>query len=315
MTDRPIKIEVVTPVHNRREMTLQCLRSLSEINSEGLDVHVIVVDDGSTDGTSEAIRAEFPGVQIIAGNGDLWFTEGTNVGVRAALENSPDFVVMMNDDQVFDPNFLVTAVRTALENPRSIVGSLLVMWDDRETLFQVSPQWSTWQGGWRHWYKQTIHTVPDRPWHVGLIVGNCLLVPATAFHEAGLMNSDRYPNFGDAEFTPRLKKRGWDLLIDPDSVVYCQPNAVPPAIRAQSLSNSYRTLIVDLKSGPNLRRRLYANLDSAPSKLHGITAFLIFLARLALSRTHEKIEYGRELHETPLNELFADAVVDAKLKT
>lgn len=314
MADKLTKIAVVTPVHNRREMTIECLRSLSAINSDGLDVHVIVVDDGSTDGTSEAIANEFPGVEVIDGNGELWFTEGTNVGVRAAFKGSPDFIVMMNDDQIFDADFLVSAVRTAKENPRSVVGSLLILWDDRKTLFQVSPQWNTWQGGWRHWYRQTIDTIPNRPWHVDLIVGNCLLVPSDAFRECGLMNSDRYPNFGDAEFTPRLKKRGWKLLIDPGSKVFCQPNAVPPAIRDQSLRNSYRTLIADLKSGPNLRRRLYANLDSAPSRLQGLVAFAIFLVRLALSKTHEKIEYGKNLPEIPLKELFADAVVDTDRK-
>ncbi|QYO62160.1 16S rRNA (guanine(966)-N(2))-methyltransferase RsmD [Leptolyngbya sp. 7M] len=230
MNDRDVKVAIVFPVHNRRELTLQCLASLSEINKTGLDVKIYVVDDGSTDGTSEAIAAEFPEVITIKGDGDLWFTEGTNVGVRTALEHDPDHVVMMNDDQVFDREFLVSLVNTAQRFPRSVVGSLLLLWDRRDTVFQVAPMWNVWWGCWRHWYKQSIETVPDRPWEVDLIVGNCVLVPREAIEECGLMRSDRYPNFGDAEYTPRLKRNGWRLLIDPGSKVYCQPNTVPAKV-------------------------------------------------------------------------------------
>jgi GT2 family glycosyltransferase len=79
------KIEIVTPVHNRREETLQCLRSLARAESSGLDLHVIIVDDGSTDGTAEAVATQFPDVEIIRGDGSLWYTAGTNRGIQAAL--------------------------------------------------------------------------------------------------------------------------------------------------------------------------------------------------------------------------------------
>src|SRR6187549_1054616 len=129
MTPHPIKVAIVTPVHNRRELTLLCLRSLSRVDKTGLEIAVWIVDDGSTDGTSEAVREQFPHVNLVAGDGDLWYTEGTNVGVREALKWKPDFVLMMNDDQVFDGSFLTRLVTTAIENPRSVVGSVLLLWD------------------------------------------------------------------------------------------------------------------------------------------------------------------------------------------
>lgn len=306
MSEEPIRVEIVAPVHNRKAITLQCLRSLAKLNTTCLDVHIIIVDDGSKDGTGDAIKSEFPNVEVVNGNGDLWFTEGTNVGVRAALKHKPDYVLMINDDAVFDSDFLKFMVETAERQSRSIIGALLLLWDTPHRVFQVSPVWETWVGGWRHWYSQTVWTVPDKPWEVDMIVGNCVLVPMAAFQTAGLMDSQRYPNFGDAEFTPRLKRLGWKLLIDPRARVFCQPNTPPPRIRNMTWKKMFSALIVDLGNNHNLRRRLYENLAGAPSKIEGIIAFCVFIARAIVGHS------GGHLHgpEPALKEMVASAVIE-----
>jgi len=310
MTQGPIRVEIVAPVHNRKALTLLCLQSLSRINSTGLDVGIVIVDDGSTDGTSDAIREQFPGVDIVTGDGNLWFTEGTNAGVRRALERDPKYILLMNDDQVFDEDFLVTLVETAEKNPRSVVGSLLLLWDTPHRIFQMSPVWSTWHGGWRHWQLQTVWTVPEKPWKVDLIVGNCVLVPTEAMRECDLMNSRRYPNFGDAEYTPRLRKAGWNLIIDPRSRVFCQPNTPPGRIRSMGFKKLFNALFIDLKSLQSLRRRFYAYIDTAPTKLQGIAAFFIFLVRAATGYNAETDRWGKAQAEEPLSKTFASAVVN-----
>jgi GT2 family glycosyltransferase len=304
-----IRVEVVFPVHNRRELTLLCLRSLARIDSENLDVHVVMVDDGSTDGTSEAVENEFPGVEIIKADGSLWFTEGTNVGVRAALKHNPEYVLMMNDDQIFDSKFLKFMVETAEKYPRSIVGSLLLLWDTPHKLFQVSPRWETLSGGWRHWAHQTIWTVPKKPWEVRIIVGNCLLVPAEAILDGGLMDSKRFPNFGDAEYTPRLRKKGWRLLIDPRARVFCQPNNIPAKIVKMSLKEKFNALFVNLGNVHNLRRRFYAYWAAAPTRFHGLAAFFVFHARLILRINPEATAWVEKQQEKPIAEMFAHTVV------
>jgi GT2 family glycosyltransferase len=308
MTDN-LRVAVVTAVHNRRELTLQCLKSLSRINSDGLDVSVIVVDDGSTDGTSEAIAREFPDVKVVPGSGDLWFTEGTNVGVRAALLNDPKYVLMMNDDQVFDAEFLRSMVETAEAHPRSVVGALLLLWDQPHKVFQTAPVWNTWLGGWQHWFQQTVWTVPEIPFEVDLIVGNCVLVPAEAITECGLMNSRRYPNFGDAEYTPRLKRAGWKLLIDPRARVFCQPNTVPASARKKSFRQMFNVLFVDLKNVNSLRRRWYAYMDTAPSKPSGAAAFCIFIVRAFFRVNPESPAFSERNPEIPLRKRLGNSIV------
>src|ERR1041384_3597543 len=137
MSENPIKVGLVIPVFNRRETTLQALRSLSRIDKAGLDVRIFIVDDGSTDGTSEAIRREFAEVELIAGDGTLHYAGGTNRGIMAALSWDADYVLTMNDDSVFHDQFLRRMVKTAQENPRSVVGALLLLWDQPHKVFQV----------------------------------------------------------------------------------------------------------------------------------------------------------------------------------
>ena len=302
------RVEIVAPVHNRREITLQCLRSLARLDGENLQIHIVIVDDGSTDETSEAIKKEFPDVELVKGNGNLWFTEGTNVGVRAALEHNPDYILMINDDQVFDSKFLTYMVETAEKYPRSVIGSLLLLWDTPHRLFQIAPVWNTWKGGWQLWENQTIWTIPKKPWKVDIIVGNCVLVPVEAIREEGLMDSKRYPNFGDAEYTPRLRKKGWQLLIEPRARVFCQPNTIPKRVMNMSLKEKVDALFINLGHAQNLRRRFSMHLDSAPTKLQGISGFIIFFIKLGWQKVNGKTSQPTA-RETDISVLFADSVV------
>jgi len=297
-----IRIEVVTTVHDRRDLTLGFLQSVFSSDCSGIDLHCIVVDDGSTDGTSEAIREQFPQVEVISGDGNLWYTAGMNLGFRRALEHKPDLILAANDDCVLDANCIQTLVKTARTFPGSIVGAVLVDWDSRTNVFQVAPKWNVWWGGLRHWYEQTIDTIPDRPFKVELIVGNCVLFPADAIRHAGLMDSDRLPQYGDAEYTPRMRKLGWTLLIDPAARAYCKPNDVPYSLRSRSARDAWKALFRDRFGPHSLRRRYHMTMATAPNRLLGYTAFLIHFVRTFFGRSIEKRVEGRR--EAPLRDIY-----------
>ena len=276
------KVSIVSAVRDRRDITLQCLKSLDGIDKTGLEIERIVIDDGSTDGTSNAIRDTFPDVYIISGSGDLWCSGAVNLGVEHALKNEPDYILVINDDTVFDRRFLHAMVTTAEANPRSIVGALLLLWDQPHRVFQVAPRWDTLYGGWRHNFEQTVWTMPDQPFDVELIVGNCTLFPAATFREAGLFATRWLPHFGDAEFTPRLRKRGWRLLIDPRARVFNQPNETPPKMSEMNAPQLYDVVWKKYNHAHNLRNRFMMYWLGAPSKLKAVVAFSVYVSRLVL---------------------------------
>lgn len=295
------------PVHNRKAITLQCLRSISRVDRTGLDIRTIVVDDASTDGTYEAVREQFPEVELIRGSGDLWYTAGTNRGIEAAMVHDPDFVLCCNDDSIFDEKAIKAMVDCALMFSRTVVGALLLRWDKPHCVRQVAPQWKFWNGGFRHWRKQTVWTVPADPWEVELIVGNCVLYPAGAIAEVGLMDEKRLVQYGDAEYTPRMRRRGWRLMIEPRARVFCMPNEAPRRLREMTVSEKVSAVFTHSGNAHSIHRRYHMSLGSAPNKLLGLLALPVFFVRLLLGRNVEG-EWADRQPEKPLSEVFANAV-------
>lgn len=296
------------PVFNRRDLTLQCLRSLSRIDRTGIDVHAIVVDDASTDGTAEKVREHFPEVQIVSTEGNLWYTAGTNRGIAAALLHGPDYVLCCNDDSIFEEKCVRNMVECAEKYSHSVIGAVLLDWDAPHKVRQVAPKWQLWGGGYRHWRKQTIWTIPQKPWKVELIVGNCVLYPAAAIKEVGMMDEKRLIQYGDAEYTPRMRRKKWQLLIEPRARVFCEPNVPPPSLRQMSLRKGAKAVFTHSGQQHSLRRRFYMTLGGAPSILQGILALQIFYLRLVLGRNYEG-SWAETQDEKPLSETYADAVV------
>jgi GT2 family glycosyltransferase len=278
-----IKTALVIPVYNRRETTLQGLRSLSRIDTEGLDVKIFVVDDASPDGTGDAVRENFPEVELIRGSGSLHYAGGTNRGIEAALEWDPDYIVTMNDDAVFHEKFLQRLVKTAEENPGSIVGALLLLWDEPHKVFQVGQRWKTFKGGWVIPEDLTAFNVGDRAFEVECIVGNCVLFPVRAIRENGLMDEKKFPHgWGDAQYLMRMRKAGWRLLVEPKALVWCEPNTNPPPLHTLKLKEILKILFVNRRHPLNLQRQFIARWESAPVKILALPAFFIYCLKIGL---------------------------------
>lgn len=276
------KVELVIPVHNRRETTLQCLRSLRRVDAENLRVHVIIVDDGSTDGTSAAIKKDFPEVQLVKGDGTLHYAAGTNRGIVAALANNPDFIVTMNDDAVFHEQFLQRLVKTAETHPRSIVSALLLLWNEPHRVFQIGFKWKTLKGGWQQSEDSTAFDFPRTPFEVEGMAGNCVLFPVEAIRECGLMDEKKFPHgWGDIQYAIRMKKMGWKLLVEPKSYVWCEPNTHPKPLHHLPAKEIVRVLFQNRRHPSNLQRQFVARWESAPTKMKAFLGFLVYVFKLS----------------------------------
>jgi GT2 family glycosyltransferase len=150
--------------------------------------------------------------------------------------------------------------------------------------------------------------MPDKPFEVELIVGNCVLYPAAAIRETGLLDEKRLPQFGDAEYTPRIRKRGWRLLIEPRARVFCKPNDLVAGFRKLPWTKKIEELF-SRDTGPySLKRRFNMNFYGGPTKLQGLLAVNLFFLRKLVGRNVEG-EYGNTQREDPLSKTLAASTV------
>ncbi|MDX5421249.1 MAG: glycosyltransferase family 2 protein, partial [Hymenobacteraceae bacterium] len=115
-------IHIVIPVFNRKEYTRECLKSLSAQTNQAYKV--IIVDDGSTDGTEDMLREEFPEVEVLKGDGGLFWTAGVNMGIRYALEQNAQLIMTMNNDVVTDKELIEQMYVWHRRKPKALLGAL-----------------------------------------------------------------------------------------------------------------------------------------------------------------------------------------------
>jgi GT2 family glycosyltransferase len=215
---------VVVPVYNKIELTIRFLESFQQITYPNYSV--IIVDDGSRDGTAEILHARFPEVIVLKGDGNLWWSGATNLGVMYALDLNYDYVLTINNDSRVNPDFLSRLVKTAQANPRSVVGSRINFLEEPTRVWGVGGRMEWRSGivlqllGYGMEQKDVLAIAPS-PWRVAALPGCGTLVPAQCYHEAGLYDARDFPQYhGDSEFTLRAADKGYRILVDVDAVVW-----------------------------------------------------------------------------------------------
>ncbi|HZT82810.1 MAG TPA: glycosyltransferase family 2 protein [Gemmataceae bacterium] len=220
----PPRVAVVVPVHNNLARTLRFLRSFRDVTYPHYTV--VIADDGSADGTGAALARDFPSVVVLRGDGNLWWSGATNLGVRYALGHGFDYVLTINNDALVRPDFLGRLVATAQANPRSIVGSRLNYQHDPARVWAVGSCMRWHVGRLFHLCEhdageaEVLARGPN-PRPVEALTGCGTLVPAACFREVGLYDAKWFPQYhGDAEFVLRARRRGWRALVDLQAVVF-----------------------------------------------------------------------------------------------
>ncbi|MDA8430802.1 MAG: glycosyltransferase family 2 protein [Geobacteraceae bacterium] len=216
MTERVI---IVVPIHNGGDDTLELLQSIAD--SETPDLEIIIVDDGSTDGSAALIATHFPSVTILTGDGGLWWAGATNLGVREALRRGADYVLTMNNDNVVGHGFLRPLLSVVRSETRSIVTSKLLSLSE--------PGYVCSFGGCIDWLRGEIRDRTNRRDHLDFssparaewVHASSTIYPSAVFHDIGYFDSDNFPQYhGDADFSLRAARAGYSLLVEPRSVVY-----------------------------------------------------------------------------------------------
>lgn len=206
------RVAVVVLNWNGWRDTLTCVTSLQNLNYPNFDL--IVVDNGSTDGSQGHIEACFNGLKVIQTGSNLGFGGGCNVGIRRALERRADYVWLVNSDATVDVNALTELVRVAQEQALvGAVGSVLYEADQPERI-------QLWGGGKVHlWTGFSRHQTS--PAQLDFVSGASMLLRREALEQVGLFDDKTFFMYWeDSDLGFRLRQGGWQLAVAEKSRVW-----------------------------------------------------------------------------------------------
>lgn len=257
-------IAVLLTVHNRREKTLACLRALyaSRFQDDGDKADtphlfdVFLVDDGSTDRTAEAVREAFPAVQIIAGDGTLFW----NRGMRRAWESAAttrdyDHYLWLNDDTLLGTDAVQTLLDTSrAHDDKAIVVGTTSATDDasRITYGGRTKAGLVWpashvqdgDGNLSSAHHATCERQCDGALPCDFFNGNIVLVPRSVFRLVGMHDKAFRHALGDFDYGLRARKQGIELLVAPGVAGTCDMHdALPTWCRSSTpLSQRFKAM-------------------------------------------------------------------------
>jgi len=206
---------------NGADDTLATLASLDRAAGRER-LRVVVVDNGSTDGSAERLRRERPDVELLATGKNLGFAGGNDEGLRLVLADPRIArVLLLNTDVEVDPGFLAP-LASALAEPRVAAAG--------PKIFYFDPPDRLWAAGGRLRIRETVAVElgrgrPDgpefsRPLDVSYLTTCCLLVRREALAAVGLLDPVYFINVDDADWCRRALDRGFVLRYVPESRIW-----------------------------------------------------------------------------------------------
>jgi GT2 family glycosyltransferase len=257
---------IVIPVFNRWAFTQACLHSLRQQTEP--DFRVIVVDDGSTDGTGERLRQDFAEVEVVQGNGQLFWTAGVNAGIRQALRQGADRIITLNNDVVAAPDFVERMLHWSRLMPTALLGPLELDAHSRKPVFGGEIfSWVT------HTCQNLLDTLPPAEQHglhpVTYLPGRGLLIPAAVFAAIGLFDEKRLPHYlADYDFTSVARRHDFPVYVNYDAHLLTYPEeSGQEQTRRQRTMKGYYQHLFGIRGGGNLRNFTHFALKNCPTPL------------------------------------------------
>ncbi len=256
------KVSIVTPIHDGISYTLKFLKSLEKVSYPNFEI--IIIDDGSTDNSAEIIKEKYPKVIILKGDGNLWWSAATNLGVKEALKNKADYIVTINNDVEVAPDFLTKLIECAKEYPNSLIGS---------KIYEEGTQKLWYYGGIVDWKRGEFnHNLDDKQsiFNADWLTGMGVLIKQEVFKKIGFYNAKKVPQyFGDLEFSMRAKKNGYNLIVSGKSIVYNNAESCGNIKYGKKLNFTlFIKSLFSIKSDTNIKFRnfVYKNYSPKPFK-------------------------------------------------
>lgn len=204
------KILIILVNWNGKKDTLECLTSLKSVRCPHTTV---VVDNGSTDDSIESIRREFPDVPIFETGENLGFAGGNNVALKFALKKGFEWILLLNNDTVVDPNFLGAFLEAAEQSKAKILGAKIFTYDEKNTIDHLGGMWNPNIG-------EFVSLKEDKMQKVDYVCGAALFMHRSVPEQIGLLEPRFFLFWEETDFCCRARRRGFEVWTAPKAKVW-----------------------------------------------------------------------------------------------
>jgi len=226
---KPVIFAVIL-TYNHYSDTEECLESL--IRSDYQNMKIVLVDNGSSDGTPTKVRELYPQIRVIENGQNMGVPAGYNVGFQYALKNGADYILMLNNDTVIQPNMVSQLLQVAEQDPNIgiVMPKVLYYGSDNEV-------WSS--GGRNRSFPPAILLLDksnlenDQTRMIEYAPGCGLLIHRQAFEKAGLFDPGYFFFFDDWDFSERVRAYGLHILSVPTTHMW---HKVSKTVKGSNLS-------------------------------------------------------------------------------
>ena len=213
-------VSVILVNWNGRNDTLECLHSLAKVSYAPM--HIIMVDNASADDSVDAVKREFPSVEVITNKTNLRFAGGNNIGIKHALERGSDYILLLNNDTTVDAEFLTKLVKAADADPGiGMVGAKIYYYDDPKRIWFAGGRIEWWKGWISHiGLREEDRGQYDTARAVDYITGCCLLVKRPVIEKIGNLDEQFFMYGEDVDWCLRVCKAGFRLVYEPKAKIW-----------------------------------------------------------------------------------------------
>lgn len=233
------KVAVVIPNWNGKDDLPACLDSLL---AQSLSPHIIVVENGSTDGSGEMVTKNYPDVTLLSQEKNLGFDGGVNVGIRYALDLQYTYIALLNNDAVADKNWLHELV-TALElQPEAGIATCKLMSFDKSHLDSTGDFYTTWGLPYPRGRAEPVSDVHDASIAVFSGSGGASMYRSELFRQIGLFDEKFFAYYEDIDIGFRAQLAGWKVLYAPKAIAYHKIGATSGKIKGFTTYQTMKNL-------------------------------------------------------------------------
>lgn len=223
-------IAAVLTCHNRREKTLECLRHLMAQELPGQErITITLMDDGSIDGTADAVKAAYPSATVLHGDGSLFWCGGMRAAWGEAATSDPDYYFLLNDDTMLNSLALASLLEiTSAPEARRIAVAAIRDPDSGQRSY----------GGYLG--DGTPVEVTGKPEPCEIFNANAALVTRAVYRELGIFHDAYTHAMGDVDYGYQATRRGIAVIQSPTILGTCPRNPLSGTWKNRELSRRER---------------------------------------------------------------------------